>query len=261
MPFRALHVPGDPLIMPNPWDVGSAVLLQNMGAKALASTSAGAAFARGKPDGALSLDEMLGAATEIDAATRVPVSADLENGDADTPDGAAAAMCRAAEAGLAGASLEDLGKDGVTYPTALAIERVEAAVAATRDSRLVLTARSEGLLTGTLPRDAVCARISAFAKAGADVVFVPGLTSLEDVTAVVQAAGDTPVSVLIGARSPDLTIANLANAGVARVSVGSGMARAAYGAAMAMMRGVQATGQITYPDNTASFADIEALLK
>lgn len=259
MDFRALHVPGDPLIMPNPWDVGSAVILQNMGAKALASTSAGAAFARGKCDGHLSLVDMLEVATDINTATHVPVNADLENGGADAPDAAADAMRRATNAGLAGASIEDLSSDGTIYPMGLALERVEAAIAATRGG-LVLTARSEGLLTGTLARDEVCTRIAAFAKAGADVVFAPGLKTIDDVKAVVLAAGDTPVSVLVGGNLPELTIGNLANAGVARISVGSGMARAAYGAAMSMMSSALDTGQVSYPDTTASFAEIEALL-
>ena len=260
--FLDLHVPGTPLVMPNPWDVGSAVMLQSLGAQALGSTSAGAAFAAGKQDGALSLDEMLAAAVSVNDATDLPVSADVENGGGDSPEAAANAVARAAGAGLAGVSIEDLGDDArdPIYPFDLALARVEAAVEAARRHNIVLTARSEGLLTGTLTLAQVCDRVAAFARAGADVVFAPGLSSADDVGAVLSAAGDTPVSVLVGGINSDLTVPNLAQLGVARISVGSALARAAYGSALSVMRAALTEGTFAYPDTTASFADISALL-
>lgn len=260
--FRDLHVPGKPLVMPNPWDVGSAVMFERLGAQALASTSAGAAFAQGKRDGSLTRDEMIAAAVAVDQATKVPVSADLENGGGESPEAAAEAISAAAQAGLAGASIEDLGTapGDPIYAFDLALARVEAAAAVAKANNIVLTARSEGLLTGTLTLDQVCDRIAAFAHAGADVVFAPGLKSAEDVAAIVQAAGDTRVSVLVGSAHPDLTVPKLAAQGVARISVGSGLARVAYGSALAVLRSALGDGNLPYPDSTASFADIEALL-
>ena len=260
--FLDLHVPGTPLVMPNPWDVGSARMFETLGARALASTSAGAAFAAGQQDGTLSLHDMIAAAASIDAATTVPVSADLENGGGDSPEAAARAVRAAAEAGLAGASIEDLGTaaSDPIYPFEQALARVEAAVDAARTSGIVLTARSEGLLTGTLTLAQVCDRIAAFAKAGADVVFAPGLASADDVRAVVSAANGTPVSVLVGGTHPDLTVPSLASLGVARISVGSGLARVAYGSAMAVLRAALSDGTFPYPDSTARFSEIEKLL-
>lgn len=260
--FLDLHVPGTPLVMPNPWDVGSAVMFQNCGARALGSTSAGAAFSCGKQDGALALNDMLSAASAVNAATHVPVSADLENGGGDSPDAAATAVTRAAEAGLAGVSIEDLGTapGDPIYPFEQALDRVEAAVEAAKRAGIVLTARSEGLLTGTLTLPQVCARMTAFARAGADVVFAPGLASGADVQAVVDAAGDTPVSVLVGAANPEITVPKLAALGVARISVGSGLARVAYGSALAVVRASLQDGTFPYPETTAGFAEIETLL-
>ncbi|WP_415920341.1 isocitrate lyase/PEP mutase family protein [Tateyamaria sp. SN6-1] len=260
--FRDLHVPGTPFVMPNPWDVGSAVMFQSLGAKALGSTSAGAAFSRGQTDGALSLDQMLATASDINVATHVPVSADLENGGGDSPEAAAKAVAQAAQAGLAGVSIEDLGDapGDPIYPFDHAVARVEAAVQAARTHGIVLTARSEGLLTGTLTLEAVCTRITAFARAGADVVFAPGLKDADDVRTIMQAAQDTPVSVLVGAAHPDLTVPHLASLGVARISVGSALARAAYGAALSVLRGALTQGTFDYADTMAPFSEIETLL-
>lgn len=263
MDFRALHVPGDPLVMPNPWDVGSALMFQAMGVKALASTSAGAAFAIGQCDGALSLGQILDNAGAIAAATDVPVSADLENGRGDTPQAAADAMIAAAKVGLAGASIEDFSDDPAIgiYDFDLALARIEAAIDACKPSGLVLTARAEGLLRGTHSLSEVADRIRAFAKAGADVVFAPGLSTLDAVKTIVDAAGDTPVSVLVGGNAADLTVPNLANLGVARISTGAALARVAYGSAIAVLQGALAEGRYKYPGTTASSAQLEALLR
>jgi len=262
MTFRALHSPGNPLIMPNPWDVGSAVMLQSFGFKALATTSAGAAFSIGQRDGTLKLRQILDNARAINAATSIPVSADLENGGGDRPEDAAQAVQQAANAGLAGASIEDLcAQTHAIYPFEQALARVEAAAEVARKTGIILTARSEGLLTGTLSLGDVAARMDAFARAGADVVFAPGLSTPQEVKTIMAAAGDTPVSVLLAKNLPDMTPKNLADLGVARISVGSGLARAAYGSAIAMMRAALTDGAIIYPDTTASFAEIEQLLR
>ena len=260
--FRDLHIPGKPLLMPNPWDVGSAILLQNLGFEALASTSAGAAFARGRRDGDLNLDDMLAAAAAINDATGVPVSADLENGGGNSPEVAADGVAQAAARGLAGVSIEDFSNNAAApiYPFELALERVEAAIAAARGGGIVLTARAEGLLNPAPDFNDILRRVEAFAKAGADVVFAPGLRTADQVRAVVRAAGETPVSVLVGSNSAELSVARLADLGVARISVGSGLARLAYGGVIAMMRHLQQTGDFAYPDTTASFSEIETLL-
>lgn len=263
MDFRALHVPGDPLVMPNPWDAGSAVLLQALGAKALATTSAGAAYGLGHCDGALSIDDILDNARAIMAAVDVPVSADLENGRGDTPEAAADAIISAAQAGLAGGSIEDYNDDPAIgiYDFDLTLRRVEAAIEAARAHDFVLTARAEGLLRRTQSLSDVADRIRAFAKAGADVVFAPALRNLDEVQTIMDAANGTPVSVLIGGNSSELTVQSLGNLGVARISVGSGLARAAYGTTIAIMQQALAEGRFVYPDTTASFAEIEGLLK
>lgn len=258
--FRDLHVPGTPLLMPNPWDAGSAVMLKKIGFHALGSTSAGAAFAAGRSEGTLTLDEMLDAAVTVSTVSGLPVSADLEHGGGDTPQAAENAIRKAAARGLAGASIEDCGPDVATYPLAQSIERVEAAVSAARETGVVLTARAEGL-QGPDPDVAdICTRIAAFAKAGADVVFAPGLTDAEMVREVVSAANGTPVSVILGAPYGALTVSDLANLGVARISLGSSLARAAYGAALTSVRNLLETGRFSLPVETFSFKEIEDLL-
>ncbi|MFK7753701.1 MAG: isocitrate lyase/phosphoenolpyruvate mutase family protein [Sedimentitalea sp.] len=261
MSFRALHVPGQPFVMPNPWDVGSAYMFATLGFSALASTSAGAAFARGLHDGALSLDEKLADAVAIKGAVSVPVSADLENCGGAAAQTAAQAIGQAGKMGLDGASIEDFSNDPTApiYDFALSVERVEAAVEAAKPSGLVLTARAEAMLNPNPDFNDVLARITAFSRAGADVVFAPGLVTGDQVRAVVRAAGDTPVSVLVGPGT-ELTIPVLANLGVARVSVGSALARLAYGAALDMAEQIRDHGTFSYPDNVASFARIEGLL-
>lgn len=259
--FRDLHVPGKPLLMPNPWDRGSAVMLRTMGFQALGSTSAGAAFAAGRKEGTLSLNEMLEAAHTVSDASGLPVSADLEHGGGATPDAASNAIRKAASLGIAGASIEDWGPEGVTYPLSQSIARVEAAVAAAKETGLVLTARAEGLQGPEPDLSDVCVRISAFAKAGADVVFAPGLQNAEMVRAVVSAAGGTPVSVILGTPYGALSVSELGNLGVARISLGSSLARAAYGSALTAARNLLESGAFTPPEETFSFDEIEAFLQ
>jgi 2-methylisocitrate lyase-like PEP mutase family enzyme len=221
--FRALHQPGTPLLMPNAWDVGSARVLQSLGFTALATTSSGAAAAAGLPDGRLGRDAALEQAAMLARAVEIPVSADLENGFADDPDGVAATFRAAADTALAGASVEDWSATEI-YPAPLAIERVRAAVQAAA-GRLLVTARAENHIRGIDDLDDTIARLRAFADAGADVVFAPGLREASDIRSVVDAV-DVPLSVLVLDGVPP--VSELGRLGVARVSVGGAFAFGAY---------------------------------
>ncbi|MEA2168620.1 MAG: hypothetical protein QOF76_1920 [Solirubrobacteraceae bacterium] len=219
--FLAAHRPGDPLLIPNPWDAGSAKLLQSLGFKALATTSSGFAATLGRLDGDVSREEALAHAADIVAATDLPVSADFENGFDDVD----ATIRGGIAAGLAGGSIEDWSGEHV-YALDEAVERVATAVAAAGDE-FVLTARAENFIRGNPDLDDTIARLTAYRDAGADVVYAPGLSALEDIRAVVDAVG-IPVNVLALPNAP--TVAELADAGVARISVGGGFAFAAIGA-------------------------------
>jgi 2-methylisocitrate lyase-like PEP mutase family enzyme len=228
--FAALHVPGRPLVMPNPWDAGTARLLASMGFEALATTSSGYAGTLGRLDYSLSRDEALAHAAVVVAAVDVPVSADLENGFADDPEAVAVTVTGAIEAGLAGCSIEDFSgrqKEPI-YPIELATRRVAAAAeAAHRAPGLVLTARAENLLHGRPQLADTIDRLRAYRDAGADVLYAPGLTDIADIRAVV-AAVDRPVNVLLRPGGP--TVPELAEAGVARVSVGGAFSHVALAA-------------------------------
>jgi 2-methylisocitrate lyase-like PEP mutase family enzyme len=219
--FLALHVPGEPLLMPNPWDVGSARLLASLGFEALATTSSGFAATLGRVDGGVTRDEAIAHARALAAACDLPISADLENGFADEPEGVAATVERAVAAGLAGCSIEDFTRDRSSpiYDRALAAERVGAAadVAHRGPVHLVLTARAENRLHGVTDLDDTIERLQAYEAAGADVLFAPGVVSISDVRRVVTAVS-RPVNVLPGPGAP--SVAELADAGVARISVG-----------------------------------------
>ena len=229
--FLQLHHGPGPLLIPNPWDPGSATLLEWLGFSALATTSSGFAATLGRLDGSVTREEALGHATAISAAATVPVSADLENGFAESPEGVAETVRLATATGLAGCSIEDAtGRDGdPVYDRALATERVAAAAEAAHagPDRLVLTARAENYLYGRPDLGDTIARLQAYTEAGADVLYAPGLTSLADVREVV-AAVDRPVNVLALGSGP--TVAELAEAGVSRVSVGGAFAYAALSA-------------------------------
>ena len=260
-PFRDLHVPGTPVLMPNAWDAGSAALLSAIGFQAIGSTSAGAAFAAGRAEGTLTLDEMLDSAETVATASGLPVSADLENGGGGSVEDARNAILAAASRGLPGASIEDWGPDGVTYPMDVSVARIEAAVDAAREKDIVLTARAEGLLGPSPDMADICKRLAAFARAGADVVFAPGLKDAEMVREVVAAANGTPVSVILGAPYGAMTVSDLAGLGVARISLGSSLARAAYGCALSSARNLLETGRFSLPEETLSFGAIESLLR
>lgn len=231
--FHALHRPGQPLLLPNPWDAGPARILKGLGFEALATTSAGLAFSLGRRDGcgAVSRDEAIAHAAAIVAATDLPVSADLENGFGPRPEDAAETIRQAGAIGLAGASIEDSSGDPARpiYDRALAVERVVAAVEAARGlgRPFVLTARAENFLHDRPDLDDTIARLAAFEAAGADVLYAPGPRTREAIRELVEAVAPKPVNVLMAAHT-GLTLASLAALGVRRVSVGSGLARAAW---------------------------------
>jgi 2-methylisocitrate lyase-like PEP mutase family enzyme len=223
--FLDLHVPGSPLLLPNPWDEGSARLLASRGFEALATTSSGHAMSLGRPDGAVSRDEALEHARRIAAATALPVSADLERGFADAPGGVAETIELAKAAGLAGCSIEDFTGAAAEpiYGPGLAAERIAAAAEAAHrgEVRLVLTARAENYLHGRPDLADTIARLQSFQEAGADVLYAPGLTRAADIREVITSV-DRPVNVLVLPGGP--SVPELAAAGVSRVSVGGSFA-------------------------------------
>src|SRR5215207_9769730 len=230
--FRALHE-GDPFVIPNPWDAGSARVLQGLGFKALATTSGGLAFTLGRPDGTVTLDDMATHVTSLSDATDLPVSVDLENGYGPTPEDAARAIDTAAKAGAVGGSIEDFDRDdGELYELERAAERVAAGVEAARglEFPFTLTARAENFLRGNADLDDTLARLRAYEEAGADVVYAPALREADDIRATCEAASK-PVNVLAFGRL-DLSLAELAELGAQRVSVGSGLTWAAVNGAI-----------------------------
>lgn len=242
--FEALHRPGEPLLMPNPWDAGSAKLLTSLGFQALATTSSGSAATLGRLDGAIGREAALENAARIVGATDLPVSADLENCFAADAAGVAETIRLAREAGLAGCSIEDYSgeEDAPIYELAEAVERVTAAAEAAHEpsgTRLVLTARCENLLHGRPDLEETIARLQAYAQAGADALFAPGLTDSEDIRRVVESV-ERPVNVLLRPGVP--TVNELAVLGVARVSVGGGFAFAALGALVQAAQELQEAG-------------------
>ncbi len=216
--FRALHE-GPPFLIPNPWDAGSAKLLASLGFKALATTSGGFAFSLGRRDGQVTLDQMADHIRILDEATDLPVSADLENGYGPSPEDAARAVARAADAGAAGGSIEDYGRKDGLYERELAVERVAAAVEAAGPSGFVLTARAENHIRGNPDLDDTIARLQAYEAAGADVLYAPGLRDGSEIKAVCDAVSK-PVNVLA---HPGLTMQEVVDAGAQRVSVGSAL--------------------------------------
>jgi 2-methylisocitrate lyase-like PEP mutase family enzyme len=251
--FLALHRPGQPLLLPNPWDAGSARVLASLGFEALATTSSGFAATLGRPDGSVTRDEAVGHAAAVVAATPLPVSADLENGFADEPAAVGATVVAAIAAGLAGCSIEDFTRraDDPVYDPGLAADRIAAAAEAahTGPRRLVLTARAENYLYGRDDLADTIARLQRYSAAGADVLYAPGLTRAEDIREVVRSV-DKPVNVLALAGAP--TVAELAGLGVARISVGGAFAYAALGALAEAAAELRDTGTYGYLRGSAT---------
>ncbi|MCK9794052.1 isocitrate lyase/phosphoenolpyruvate mutase family protein [Isoptericola sp. 4D.3] len=250
--FLALHRPGDPLLLPNAWDAGSARILAALGFAALATTSSGFAATLGRPDGAVTRDETLAHAAALAAAVDVPVSADLENGFGDSPADVAGAVTDARAAGLAGCSIEDhTGRDDdPIYDRALAVERVAAAAEAS--GGLVLTARCENHLHGRGDLADTIARLQAYQEAGADVLYAPGLRDVGQVAALCREV-DRPVNALLVRGGP--TPAELADAGVARLSVGGTFAWNALSALVDAARELQA-GEVGFLDRTGPAREV-----
>jgi 2-methylisocitrate lyase-like PEP mutase family enzyme len=251
--FLRLHRPGQPLLIPNPWDLGSARVLASLGFQALATTSSGFAATLGLPDGAVTRDQAIGHAALIAGATPLPVSADLENGFADDPEGVAATVSAAIDAGLAGCSIEDFtGRaEAPIYEMTHAVARVAAAAEAAHSGPawLVLTARAENHLHGRDDLADTIERLQAYAGAGADVVYAPGLSAADGIRAVVSSVG-RPVNVLAMAGVP--AVAELAELGVARISVGGAFAFAALGALVEAARELRADGTYGYLRHAAA---------
>lgn len=253
--FRALHERAGAFVIPNPWDVGTARLLAQLGFEALATTSAGYAFSAGRRDNTVPREEMMAHVAAIAGATDLPVSADLESGFGDTADAVAETFRMAAEAGVVGASIED-GLREIEE----AAERVRAAVEAVRGLpfEFTLTARCENYLVGRPDLGDTIKRLQAYQEAGADVLYAPGLTSKKGIAAVVVSV-DRPVNVVMGLRGAQLSVAELSAMGVKRVSVGSALSRAALGAFLRAAREMREQGTFGFASEAASFAEINGM--
>ena len=264
--FRALHARPGAFIIPNPWDAGTARLLASLGFEALATTSLGLANMLGRVDGTntVSRAEVLANCRAIAEATDLPVSADLENLYADEPRAAAEMIRLAAEAGVVGGSIEDATGDAGApiYDFALAVERVHAAVEVARalPFPFTLTARAENLLHGRMDMDDTLKRLQAFEKAGADVLYAPGVRDLAMIRAVTSAVGK-PVNVVMSAADPSLTLAQLAEAGVKRVSVGGALSRLALAAFLRGAREMRDTGGFTWVRDTVPTKELKTVFQ
>ena len=265
--FRDLHARPGAFVIPNPWDAGSAKMLAAMGFEALATTSAGFAFSLGKPDteGAVDRAETLANVRAIVEASDLPVSADLENGFGHAIADVTLTIRLAGEIGLAGGSIEDATGDAARpiYDFGESVERVAAAVEAARalGYPFTLTARAENLLHGKNDLKDTLRRLEAFADAGADVLYAPGLRTLADIETVAKAVAPKPVNVLMGLAGPAFSVDELARAGVKRISVGSALARAAYGAFLRAAREMREQGSFTFARDAVPFAEINAMFR
>lgn len=263
--FRALHESGC-FVLPNPWDVGTAVYLHHLGFEALATTSAGFAFSRGKPDGGVPLNEMLAHISEIVAATPLPVNADFLNGFADDPEGVATNVRLCIATGVAGLSIEDNSgrADRPLYEKSLAVDRMRAARRAIDASGIpvVLTGRCEAWLVGQSDSLGVAIdRLVAYADAGADCLYAPGVKAPNEIAQIVKAVTPKPVNVLVSGFNHELSLSQLADLGVRRISVGSGLAAAAWGAFIRAARSIATTGSFADLANLAPFAEINDVFR
>lgn len=262
--FRALHARKSAFIIPNPWDIGTARILEQLGFEALATTSAGFAFSAGVPDNRVGRDSMLAHVTQMAAATDLPVSADLENGYGDSPEAAAETIRLAAAAGVAGGSIEDsLNRPGeLVYEIDHAADRIRAAAEAARSLPFpfTLTARAENFLVGRPDLEDTIRRLQAYQEAGADVLYAPCITTREEITAIVRSV-DRPVNFLMGTQPLRYSLAELGEMGVRRVSVGSALATAALGAFLRGAREMKQRGTFKYAKDSAGFGEVSELLK
>lgn len=263
--FRALHESGC-FVLPNPWDVGTAIYLEHLGFEALATTSAGFAFSRGKRDGGVPCNEMLAHIREIVEATSLPVNADFQAGYADEPEGVAANVRLCIESGIAGLSIEDsTGRsNSPLYAKKLAIERIGAARSAIDASKtgVVLTGRCEAWLVGDPdPLHTALDRLTAYAEAGADCLYAPGVSDSNEIRQIVKTVAPKPVNVLVSGFNHHLTLSDLADLGVRRISVGSGLALAAWGAFLRAAQDIQTNGTFTLLADNAPSAELNELFQ
>jgi len=262
--FRTLHARDHAFVIPNPWDIGTARLLEHLGFEALATTSMGFAFSIGHRDNTITREDALAHALAIASCTNIPVSADLENGFGDAPEEAAETIRLAAATGIVGGSIEDAtGRpDRPIYDLPHAVDRVRAAVAAARalPFAFTLTARAENYLHGRPDLGDTLKRLQAYQEAGADVLYAPGLATKQDIAAVVKSV-DRPVNVVMGLRGVQLSVAELSTLGVKRISVGSALCRAALGAFLRAAREMREQGTFTFAKDAASTGEITAMFE
>jgi 2-methylisocitrate lyase-like PEP mutase family enzyme len=262
--FRALHERDRAFIIPNPWDPGTARLLARRGFEALATTSAGFAFSSGRQDNTVGRDPMIAHVAAIASATDLPVSADLENGYGDDAEAVAETIRRAALAGAVGGSIEDATgrKEAPLYEIGHAAERIAAASEAARHLGVpfTLTARAENYLVGRPGLAETITRLQAYQAAGADVLYAPGLTSADDIAAVVRSL-DRPVNVLAGLTGARLSLADLSALGVRRVSVGSLLSRVALGAVLRAASEMHGAGTFSFSDDAVSYKDLNEMFR
>ncbi len=253
-------------VLPNPWDVGTAMYLESLGFKALATTSAGFAFSRGKSDGSVPRDEMLIHIKQIVEATTLPVNADFLNGYADEPEEVAANVRLCIDTGVAGLSIEDnTGRtDAPLYEEKLALDRIRAARSAINNSGIgvVLTGRCESWLVGdSTPLRTSLDRLVAYAEAGADCLYAPGASDPNEIAEIVKAVAPKPVNVLVSGFNHQLSLSQLADLGVRRISVGSGLALAGWGAFLRAAKEIKANGTFKLLADTAASADLNKLFR
>jgi 2-methylisocitrate lyase-like PEP mutase family enzyme len=262
--FRALHQRNRAFIIPNPWDVGTARLLAHLGFEALATTSAGYAFSLGRRDYMIGREEMIAHVGALASATDLPVSADLENGYGDDPETVAQTIRLAAAAGVVGGSIEDTTQrpEDPIFERQFAVERLRAAAEAARSLpfSFTLTGRAENCLWGRPDLKDTIQRLQAYQDAGADVLYAPGLKAKEDIAVVVRSV-DRPLNVVMGLQGAGLSLAELSDLGVKRISVGSALCRAALGAFLRAAREMQEHGTFAFADEAVSYRDISAMFK
>jgi len=263
--LRAMHESGW-FVLPNPWDIGTAIYLERLGFKALATTSAGFAFSHGKSDGAVARDEMLDHIREIAETTSLPVNADFMAGYADEPEGIAANVRLCLATGVAGLSIEDnTGRtDSPLYEKQLAVERIRAARAAIDTSKTgaVLTGRCEAwLVHDPDPLHTALERLAAYAEAGADCLYAPGVSNPAEIAQIVKTVAPKPVNVLVSGFNHQLSVSQLADLGVRRISVGSGLALAAWGAFLRAAQDIKTNGTFNLLADNAPSADLNDVFR
>jgi 2-methylisocitrate lyase-like PEP mutase family enzyme len=265
--FRTMHASGC-FVLPNPWDVGTAVYLQHLGFGALATTSAGFAFSRGLPDtvAGITRGAMLAHISDVVEATPLPVNADFQTGYADSPEGVAENVTLCIATGVAGLSIEDAtgGNSAPLYEDKLAVERIKAARGAidASGSPVVLTGRCEAWLVGQPdPFPVAIKRLVAYADAGADCLYAPGVSAPDEIAAIVKAVSPKPVNVLVSSSNPALSVSRLADLGVRRISVGSALARVAWGAFIRAARGIATTGSFEALADAVPFSELDSVFR